>query len=73
MSLYEREFNRWERQFLLLHLDFAKGNSCKAARNLEIHRNTMTRKLIAQGVTEEEIREIKKKSETVRMFIEKET
>lgn len=72
MSLYEREFNRWERQFLLLHLDFAEGNSCKAARALGIHRNTMTRRLIFQGVTDEEIGELKTESKSPRTFTEKE-
>jgi DNA-binding protein Fis len=58
-STYRIAFEQWEKDLLTFYLRLAGGNQCKAARELGIHRNTMTRRLRANGFTDQDLRDIK--------------
>lgn len=43
--LLEEALTEFERRFIKAAIDQAKGNQCRAARVLGIHRNTLSRKI----------------------------
>lgn len=43
--LLEEAVTEFEKKFIKRVLDFSKGNQCRAARILGIHRNTLSRKI----------------------------
>ena len=44
--LYEDAVSEFEKRFIRKILEKNNGNLCKAARDLHIHRNTLTRKIV---------------------------
>jgi len=43
--LLEEALTEFEKKFIKRVLDYAKGNQCRAAKVLGIHRNTLSRKI----------------------------
>lgn len=49
-SRYMQLFREWERSMLLQHLRHHRNNQCAVARELGLHRNTVRRMMIANGL-----------------------
>lgn len=45
--LFEDAVNEFEKRFIKKILEKNNGNLCKAAKDLHIHRNTLSRKIVA--------------------------
>lgn len=56
-----------KRKYLLFVLTEAKGNQCKAAEMMHVHRNTTNRLLSESGITNQEIRAIRLQSQIERL------
>lgn len=52
---YEEALRAFKREYLLAALAKVRGNQCKAAANLGMHRNTLRRTLTECGVTHDDI------------------
>ena len=59
MTTYIMARVTWERDYLLNMIALNLGNQCATARDLGIHRNTLTRKLRALGVTDHELKSLR--------------
>lgn len=56
---YEQWFSEARRAYLVEMLRRAGGNQCKAANLMQLHRNTVKRMIVENGITPTDIRAIK--------------
>jgi DNA-binding NtrC family response regulator len=50
----EQARNEFEKQFIVASLRSSKGNLCRSARNLGVHRNTLRNKVSTLGISLED-------------------
>lgn len=62
VNLYAAAVKAFKRQFLMMHVLEAKGNLCRAAIHLGIHRSTMTRALRDAGLSREQVKQLAKEA-----------
>lgn len=51
----EQARNEFEKQFIAASLRSNRGNVCRSARSLGVHRNTLRNKVSALGITSDEV------------------
>jgi DNA-binding NtrC family response regulator len=69
--LYNEAVREFKKKFILAVLQENKGNQCKAARQLGMHRNTLSRTIVELGLDIKSLRGGRRPPRSARPYLEK--